>query len=170
MSKILQITQAKPNPVGKDKAGNYPKPEQLLAEWVDIKNVGTEAVAFSSISLSHTLFNDQCQNTGRTDVYWTWASSTDSLLPNQMIRVRTGRFRDKHLISPSDDTGNNWNGFANRDNFVLNNRCGDILTVTWTGDFGSRKSDTVSYDRNQPEGAILRRSGNKLVLVSGYGR
>jgi len=32
MSRILQITQAKPNPAGKDKAGNIPKPEQLLAE------------------------------------------------------------------------------------------------------------------------------------------
>ena len=168
MSKILQITQAKPNPAGKDKAGNYPKAEQLLAEWVDIKNVGTEAIPFSSISLSHTLFDDRCQNTGRTDVYWTGGS--DSLLPNKVVRVRTGRIRDKHLINPSDDVGNNWNGFANRDNFVLMNRCGDILTVTWIGDFGSRKSDTVSYEGNQPEGAILRRSGNKLVLMSGYGR
>lgn len=168
MSKNLQITQAKPNPAGKDKVGNYPKAEQLLGEWVDIKNTGTEAIPFSAISLSHTIFDAYCRNTGRVEVYWT--GGNDSLLPNQIVRVRTGRFNDRHLISPADDLGNNWNAFANRDNFVLNNRCGDVITVTWINSFGSRQLDTVSYDGNQPEGAILRRSGNKLVLVntSGY--
>ncbi len=164
MSRILQITQAKPNPAGKDKASNTPKPEQLLAEYVDTKNVGTEAVPFSTISLSNTLIDANCRNTNQTEVYWTGGS--DSLQPNKVIRIRTGNFKDKHLINPSDDIGNDWNSFANKDNFVLNNRCGDTITVAWINSLGSRQSDTASYDANQPEGAILRRSGDKLVLAA----
>lgn len=168
MSRILQIIQAKPNPAGKDKAGNIPKPEQLLAEWVDIKNVGTEAVPFSTISLSHTLFDANCRNTNETEVYWNGGSKF--LQPDKTIRVRTGKHKDKHLINSSDDSGNDWNGYANKNNFVLNNRCGDTITLVWTNAVESPLSDTVSYDANQPEGAILRRSGNKLVLATtGFG-
>jgi hypothetical protein len=149
MSRILQITQEKPNPAGKDKAGDIPKPEQLLAEWVDIKNVGIEAVPVSSISLSHTLFDRKWRNTNQTEVYRT--GGNESLQPNKAVRVRTGNFKDKNLINPSDDTGNDWNSFANKDNFVLNNRCGDTITVVWTNAVESKLSDTAPYDANQPK-------------------
>ena len=147
---------------------NISKPEQLLAEWVDIKNVGTEAVPFSTISLSHTLFDENCRNTNRTEIYWTGGS--ESLQPNKAIRVCTGDLRDKHLINPSDDTGNDWNSFAYKDNFVLNNRCGDTITVTWNNSVGNRQSDIASCDANQLEGTILGRNGNKLELAAaGFG-
>lgn len=169
MSKILIITAAKPNPAGKDKAGNVPKAEQLLAEWVDIQNNGTEAILFSSISLTHTLFDASCRSNGRTENYW--SNGADSLLTGQTARIRTGCYADRQLINPNDDQGNSWNCFANCDNFVLNNRCGDVLTVFWTDSLGNRRSDTVSYDANPPEGAVLKRSNNnKLALVNAYYR
>lgn len=163
MSKLLQIVKAKPNPAGRDKVYGVPKPEQLLGEWVDIKNVGTESIPFSEISLSHTLFDNSCNNTGRVEPYW--KSSGGSLEVGQVIRVHTGKQSDSHLMNINDKLGCNWHGYANRENFVLNNACGDIITVTWTDSFGATQRDSVSYNRNQPEGAILER-GKGLTVVS----
>ena len=163
MSKVLEIIKAKPNPAGKDKVYGTPRPEQLLGEWVDIKNVGTEPIQFSKMSLLHTLFDNYCNNTGRVDPYWSGGS--EFLAVGQIIRVHTGRISDKHLMNPADGLGCNWHGYANRDNFVLNNSCGDIITIAWTNSFGSTQRDTVSYSRNQPEGAILER-GKGLTVVT----
>nr|MDQ3919490.1 lamin tail domain-containing protein [Acidobacteriota bacterium] len=89
MSKLLQVYQAKPNPAGKDATGGgSAKPEQLLGEWVDIKNVGTEPVDLSKVELRHTLFGSRCEPTGRTEAYW---SGLSELRPGQAVRVHTGR-------------------------------------------------------------------------------
>ncbi len=164
MSKLLQVFRAKPNPAGRDKVYGAPRPEQLLGEWVDIRNTGTEAIPFSAISLSHTLFDNQCNNTGRAEIYWSGGGS-NVLAVGQVVRVHTGNRLDAHLMNASDKLGCNWHGYADRSNFVLNNSCGDIITATWTDSFGTRQRDTVSYSRNQPEGAILER-GKGLVVVS----
>ena len=117
MSKALQIIQAKPNPLGKDKTGSgQSKPEQLLGEWVDVKNIGTESISFSSMTLNHTLFDSRCQSTNRTENYW--SGGPEQLLPGQVIRVHTGKISDKHLMAEADRAGVDWHGYANRDNFV----------------------------------------------------
>jgi hypothetical protein len=165
MSKQLQITQAKPNPIGKDKTSSgLAKPEQLLGEWVDVRNVGTEAIRFSSMTVSHTLYNDRCQTTGRTEDYW--SGSDKELLPGQVIRIHTGRISDEHLMAAADRQGVDWHDYANRDNFVLNNRCGDRITVTWLDGYGRRVSDAAYYRPNPPEGVVLRRHGDALEPVS----
>lgn len=169
MSRALQIVQAKPNPLGKDKTSSgQAKPEQLLGEWVDVKNVGTEPIRFSSMNLFHTLFDSRCQSTGRTDNYW--SGGDEQLLSGQVIRIHTGRISDKHLMSEADRQGVDWHGYANRDNFVLNNRCGDRITITWTDAYGRTVSDAAYYRPNPPEGAILRRRGEVLEPASAAGR
>lgn len=168
MSAVLSIVKAKPNPFGKDKVSGTPLPEQLLGEWVDIQNKGNESVVFSSMELRHTMFDSKCNNLNRTEVYWNGGGVT-TLTPGQTIRVHTGRLSDKDKMNPADDGAVAWHGYANRDNFVLNNKCGDIIRVTWSDSSGKRWYDEASYDANQPEGAILHRSGNKLVLASGRG-
>lgn len=165
MSKILQIIAAKPNPAGKDKLYGTPRPEQLLGEWVDIQNTGTEPLRFSDMAVSHTLFDDRCQNTGRSERYWS-GSGVQLLAPGQAVRVHTGRLRDQHLMLPADNQGAYWHAYANRDNFVLNNRCGDIVTVAWTDALGRTLTDTASYAPSQPEGAVLKRVGDRLVQTS----
>ncbi len=158
MSIQLQVFRAKPNPIGKDKStGGIPKPEQLLGEWVDIKNIGSESIRFSTMHLSHTLYGSRCEETGRTENYWS-DSSSSSLEPEQILRVHTGRKADEALMSAEDRGTVAWRGFAERSNFVLNNACGDIITILWNDG-----SDTASYKANQPEGAILTRVGNNLV-------
>lgn len=168
MSVSLQIYQSKPNPTGKDKTSSgVPKPEQLLGEWVDIRNTGTEPVKFSTMQLHHTLFGDRCETAGRTELYWS-CGGTDELKPSQVLRVYTGRKRDEQLMNPADRVGSNWTAFADRDNFVLNNKCGDAIIVTWQDSRGNRYSDKAAYRPNPPEGAILRRSGDYLVPSTGY--
>lgn len=160
MRKSVKLLRAKPNPVGKDKILGIPKAEQLLGEWIDIKNTGTEAIKLSDIFLSHTKFNNKCEMIG-TDCFW--IGRNNFLHPERIIRVHTGNISDEHLMRQEDKINGGWCSFANRDNFVLNNRCGDILTLTWR-DFNSfPQAETVSFEANQPEGAILVRVGNNLV-------
>jgi len=163
VTRHLQIFRAKPNPLGKDKtSGGIPKPEQLLGEWVDIKNIGSESIQFSTMQLFHTLYGSRCEATGRTESYWSGGSSS-SLEPGQIVRVHTGRKADEALMTPVDRGTVAWRGFAERSNFVLNNVCGDVITMVWNDGRGNRYSDTASYKANQPEGAILTRVGNNLV-------
>lgn len=167
--KALQIIQAKPNPFGKDKTSSgSSKPEQLLGEWVDVKNIGTEPIEFHSMTLNHTLFDSQCQTTNRTENYWSGGS--EQLLPGQVIRIHTGKFDDKHLMVEADRTGVDWHGYANRDNFVLNNRCGDRIFVTWPDAYGKKATDVTYYRPDSPEGAVLRRRGDMLEPVGTSGR
>jgi hypothetical protein len=169
MSKALQIIQAKPNPFGKDKTSSgQSKPEQLLGEWVDVKNFGTEPIQFSTMTLSHTLFDDKCQTANQTEKYWT--GGTEQLLPGQVIRIHTGKLSDRHLMAEVDKVGVDWHGYANRSNFVLNNRCGDRLFIAWPGTNGKTTTDATYYRPNPPEGGILRRRGDVLEPVSAVGR
>lgn len=163
----LQVFQAKPNPIGKDKtSAGIPKPEQLLGEWVDIKNVGSLPIRFSSIQVYHTLFNQACQVIGQPERFWT-GTGQDSLQPGQILRIHTGRSRDQHLRTLADQTGANWYAYAERDNFALNNRCGDKIIVTWQDSQGRALRDEASYAPKPPEGAILKRVGTQLVATVG---
>lgn len=164
MSLSLQIYQVKPNPPGKDQTNNgSPTPEQLLGEWVDLENNGTESVTFSNIQLHRTLFNELCQTKGQTELFWS-AEGNGLLKPGQILRIHTGKHRDRSLMASVDETEVDWHAYAERDDFVLNNRCGDIVVVTWRDDEGRDYKDAASYAPNPPEGAILKRSENQLVL------
>src|SRR6476620_535239 len=160
MSTYLQIYRTKPNPIGKDKTRvGIPKPEQLLGEWVDIKNIGTEPVRFSSMRLSHATYGRRCEEIG-TETYWA-PDDTQALYPGGQVRVYTGRSADKTSMRP-EDRAPDWTSFAEHSNFVLNNDCGDVLTISWTDNSGNR-SDTASYRANPPEGVVLTRVSYLLV-------
>ncbi len=165
MSTNLRILRAKPNPLGKDgkeqRSTEISRSEVLLGEWVDIENIGTESITFSSIQLHHTLFNDLCQTRGETEVYWS-AAGRGLLKPAQVLRVHTGKHRDKTLMATVDDADTDWHAFAESDDFVLNTRCGDIVVVTWLDEEGRTHKDAASYAPHPPAGAILTRSDNQL--------
>lgn len=164
--KNLQVSQAKPNPTGKDKySSGISKPEQLLGEWVDVKNIGNEAVPLSSLKLSHRTFLSNCTYTGRDEAYWV-GSGIDLLQPNKTIRIYTGRRSDAPLMNPADRLGADLFAFAEKSNFVLNNKCGDTITVTWQSTYGTSQSDAASYDPNPPEGVVLKRNGSKLIQTT----
>ncbi len=51
------ITQAKPNPAGKDKTAGHPKPDHLIGEWVDIKNNSSSPIDLGRVSVDHTEYD-----------------------------------------------------------------------------------------------------------------
>jgi hypothetical protein len=167
MSWIIQIHRAKPNPVGKDKdRWGTPKPQQLLGEWADLKNIGDQAVSSVLIRLSNTEFHASCVPKPSPSFYW---EGHVSLQPGEILRVHTGRSIDVLKMSPEDWRGVNQHAYAERGSFVLNNDCGDLLGVYWQGsDRNLHKEDSASYDPNPPEGEVLIRNGSKLTpsLVS----
>ncbi len=164
MSWKIQITQAKPNPKGKDKtAYGIPIQEQLLGEWVDLKNVGDQGVAFSRIHLSNATFSGTCGLIKRSSIYWS-GKSEDLLKPGGTVRVHTGKSAFSSSMNTEDKYGTNWHAYAEKGNFVLNNLCGDIIGVWWKDSNGEwQKEDEASYSPNPPEGQILKRSGSVLI-------
>jgi len=121
------------------------------------------------MKLYDVTFDSRCQPINKLQNYWSGGS--DSLLKvGQVIRVHTGRMSDESLMDPADRQGADWHGYAGKDNFVLNNRCGDTVTVSWQDAYGKTVSDSASYKPNVPEGAVLRRIGNELVPVGAAGR
>lgn len=161
----LQIYKAKPNPAGKDKAGNYPKAEQLLGEWVDIKNNGTSEINLSGLTLCHTEFEPGCKPKPKPSIYWT-ASPGTKLKAGEIIRVHTGKSIYWALMKSQDATGVNHHAFAESGSFVLNNDCGDGLSIWWKRQDSWQKVDKASYRPYPPEGAVLIRSGGFLVPVT----
>jgi hypothetical protein len=165
MSSNLQIVRAKPNPAGKDKTSSgVPKPEQLVAEWVDIKNIGDEPVRFLTMELHHTLFNERCVSLNKTERYWGGGGNAE-LQPGETLRVHTGLKEYQSTLSAEDRGDGTWRAFDGRERFVLNNRCGDCIQVFWTGRNGKRYVDSASYDPNPPEGRVLHRRGDKLAVA-----
>lgn len=159
----IQITQAKPNPAGKDKSQSRPIAAQLLGEWVDLKNVGDAAVTLSTVHLAQSKFGPGCQLKERASIYWNGSSSM-RLNPGEIVRVHTGREFESYMMHSEDKSGVHHHAYANNGNFVLNNDCGDNLSVWWQdSDKKWHQEDLASYDPYPPEGQVLRRVGAKLM-------
>lgn len=164
MSWTIGIVRAKPNPFGKDvTSSGTARPAQLLGEWVDLANSGDQSVNLSMLHLTDAQFSPTCEIKHRAVEYWT-GKSTDVLAPGQIVRVHTGKSGDAYVMPTDDGSGVHIHAFAERGWFVLNNRCGDIISVWWIYNGQWTKEDEASYDPNPPEGAILRRVGNRLIL------
>ena len=163
MSWKVVICRAKPNPAGKDRVGGYPSNEQLLGEWVDLQNTGDAPVTLSRIHLSDVRFSQSCVPEGQPIIYWN-GSDSQSLASGQIVRVHTGKSLYSSGMLNEDRAGVHLHAYAEKGNFVLNNKCGDIIGVWRIGSDGKWiKEDGASYDPNPPEGAILRRVGDKLI-------
>lgn len=164
MSWQILICRAKPNPAGKDRTPlGGPRQEQLLGEWVDLQNTGDASVNLSTLHLSNFEFLSGCVRKENPTIYWD-GSADEKLAPNQILRVHTGKSLYSASMLNEDRNGVNLHAYAEKGNFVLNNKCGDILGVWWKDRDGKwHNEDTASYDPNPPEGAILRRIGPKLM-------
>ena len=164
MSWKIEICRAKPNPVGKDRAAwGSPRQEQLLGEWVDLRNIGDTPVTLSTIHLGDIEFSQNCIPAKNSTIYWK-GSSTQSLSPQQILRVHAGKSLYSSSMLDEDRVGAHLHAYAEKGNFVLNNRCGDVISVWWIGNDGKwHEEDKANYDPNLPEGAILTRVGSKLI-------
>lgn len=169
----LQIIQAKPNPAGKENCEDYDGPRArevepqnfavlLLGEWVDVKNTGDDAVNFQTMQLRHALFDNDCHTTGELELYWI-GDNVDLLKPGQVLRIHGGRREDAHLAPAEAQAGADWHGYVENDNFILNNRCGDKLVLSWQDAGDHIHQDWACFAPNPPRDLILKRSGNLLA-------
>jgi hypothetical protein len=166
MSK-LYIYRAKPNPAGKDASHHHAKPEQLLGEWVDLQNTNNYSVSLGGLSLDNQEYDHSCIVTNKYSTYWR-GSYLNVVGPGQIVRVHTGKSADQWSMKVEDRNGADLHVFAEREWFVLNNRCGDCVTL-WSQDSEQKfhREDSASYDPNPPDGAVLMRSGDKLIVGLG---
>lgn len=141
MSWQIQITKAKPNPAGKDKTKWTPKPEQLLGEWADLKNVGDANVSLSAIHLAHREFAAGCVLKDAPVIYWNGPNTV--LKVGETVRVHTGRSGDSWAMAAVDKSGVEHHAYAEKGSFVLNNDCGDGLSVWWKDQDGSGTPTTL---------------------------
>ena len=169
----LQIIQAKPNPAGKESeeyrdglVAGCIKTENLasllLGEWVDVKNTGDDDVNFQTMQLRHALFDKDCYSTGELELYWI-GDNGDLLKPGQVLRIHGGRREDAHLMTAEDQAGADWHGYAETDDFILNNLCGDKLVLSWQDASDQIHQDWTCFAPNPPKDLILKRSGNLLA-------
>lgn len=165
----LQIIKAKPNPAGKESGKEHDgfeasRTDALFAEWVDVKNIGDDAVNFQTMQLRHALFGEDCHTTGELELYWI-GDNGDFLKPSQVLRVHGGRREDAHLMAAEDQAGADWHGYAENDDFILNNRCGDKIVLSWQDAADQIHQDWVCYAPYPPDDLILKRSGNLLACA-----
>ena len=167
MSLKVPIIRAKPNPSGKDVyASGAAREDQLLGEWVDLKNIGNTVISLPLVHLCHTEFNQSCSPTTKYQKYWS-GNYGELLEPGQIVRVHTGKRAYASLMNAEDRAGVSLHAYADRGTFVLNNKCGDLISV-WRDPKNWTIVDKAYYEPYPPEGAILKRSGDKLVPQYSY--
>jgi len=157
----LFILKAKPNPAGKDKTPQgYASVQQLGGEWVDIKNIGDLPVNLGEIEFQHKAFS--------TIGTFTWkkvTGFTGTLPVGQIVRVHSGSGPESKLLW-ADKQDVDYHVFTNRDQYVWNNAFGDSPRLIK----GHSCLDEASYGSNPPEGTILSRIGDWLVVSETAGR
>lgn len=140
----LFVTQALPNPAGKDRSSYGAANDQLNREWVEFKNVAAGAVEMNGISIVHRTFDAYCTGTGYVELT---GFTSGTLASGKSVRVHTG-------------AGTNfWEGdalfhfYLGRQGYVWNNRCGDTVVIQSNGS----NVDWAAYSPNPGEGRILTR-------------
>ena len=139
----LFITQALPNPTGKDRPPHGgPSNAQLNGEWLEFQNSSGRQLDLGGVQLLHLTFTSQCQRTGQESV----TTFNGSLATGASVRVHTG-------AGEGYWKGTVFHLFLGRSNYVWNNRCGDLATLATA----KGTIDWASYASNPGEGRVLRR-------------
>ena len=152
----LYITQAQPNPPGKDTVRRgYATADQLNNEWLEFEARGGNR-NLTGDTISHLTFGTACTVTGQ-EILMKFNEGT--LNQGNRIRLHTGP-------GVSQWVGNVFHMYAGRDWFVWNNDCGDRATIK----FQESVVDSAAYRPRPPEGILVRVVGTDLLEPAGTGR
>jgi hypothetical protein len=156
--KSLKTVQLKPNPFGKDRTRRGgATTAQLGGEWVDLQNTGSKAVDLTGVKLYHIAYSGATDN-GRWEEVMSFKGS---LGIGEVIRVHAGS-GPVSALHEIDQMGANFHLFTGRDAYVWNNDRRDCSALWQSGE--NEPFDRACYDANPPEGVILVRVGDKLVV------
>jgi hypothetical protein len=160
--KTLQIIRIKPNPSGKDRNRHGASPAQLGAEWVDFQNIGDASVSLDNVQLYHIAYH-------AGQGHWAHLMTFRGTLgAGEIVRVHSGQVRNVSVLYQEDINGAHDHLFTGQDAYVWNNREGD--TPSLRDGISGGWIDQASYDPNPPDGEVLVRWGNKLVLAMAASR
>lgn len=149
----LTVTQAVPNPVGKDRTWTAQN-DQLNAEWVEFKNTTDKRLNIEDVGIFHQTYSSQCGYTGE-DMLTTFKGVLDA---GHSVRLHTG-------TGNAHSEGSLHHVFLDRQNFVWNNKCGDAAVLRLRGGL----IDKAEYDPNPPEGLLVRLPGTTRLVPAGFG-
>lgn len=151
----FKTVRLKPNPPGKDRTRSGTSQTQLGAEWVDLQNVSSSSIKLDGVELYHIAYAPD--GSGRWDKIMGFQGV---LQANQIIRVHSGSGPESALRQ-EDLAGAQIHLFSGR-NYVWNNDRGDCSALWQSGE--SAPFDKACYDPNPPEGVVLVRLNDKLVV------
>lgn len=152
--KALRITQAKPNPSGKDRLGNVVPSSQLAGEWVDFKNTGDEPYSLDDVTLQHIAYR-----AGYPNGVWEEVTGFSGSLPaGETVRVHSGSKLPLTSLPTIDAHGADHHIFTGK-NYVWNNSKSDTPRLRHIG----TTVDKATYQANPPEGKVLKRNGDYLL-------
>ncbi|HUE72852.1 MAG TPA: hypothetical protein VMP01_18350 [Pirellulaceae bacterium] len=154
----LKTVRLKPNPPGKDRTRRGGASQtQLGAEWIDLQNTSGQSLSLTGVAIYHIAYGS-----GHPNGQWEKVTDLSGSVPaNQTLRVHSGSGPLAQL-RPEDIQGAELHRFTNRDQFVWNNAEGDCAALTMAAKFDP--FDKACYDPNPPEGVVLVRQGDKLVV------
>lgn len=155
--KRLTVTQAKPNPIGKDRFGHLTPNQQLVGEWVDFKNTGDEGYPLTDIALYHIAYTREHPQNGEWHKVMTF---NGTLGTNATVRVHSGDEIPSDQLPYEDRVGAEHHLFTG-DNYIWNNDKAD--TARLRNEVTLAVVDQATYGANPPEGTILKRSGDYLI-------
>lgn len=152
----LLITQAKPNPAGKDRTAKAFTPRaQLAGEWVDFKNTAPNIINLENVELYHYAYlsGGGCE--------WRLVTGfTGSLPAGCVVRVHSGEQISLSEMHFEDRVGADYHIFSYK-NYVWNNSRKDYPRLWYSA---SRQwIDQTEYNSYPTEGKILERVGDKLI-------
>jgi hypothetical protein len=156
--KQLLITQAKPNPSGKDRLGNVVPSSQLAGEWVDFKSIGNEGYPLENIKLHHIAYTAQYPN----GVWEEVMSFSGTLSVGKVVRVHSGGKISLESLYQEDRAGADYHLFTGG-NYVWNNDKTDSPRLVLKRNRQISEIDKASYSAYPLEGKILKRVGNTLI-------
>ena len=158
MSK-LQTVRLKPNPSGKDRTRHGgTTATQLGGEWVDIQNVGTQAVSLDSVILHHVAYSAD----GRTCRWERVMTFKGVLQSGKVFRLHSGSGPES-VLRQEDILGADFHLFTGG-NYIWNNDRGDCSALFIDGQ--SSPFDKACYATSPPEGVVLKRVGDTLVSAT----
>src|SRR5439155_17255059 len=107
------------------------------------------------IYLWHIAYQSRCR-----DPKWERAMTfTGSLPVRKAVRVHSGASIPLDQMYSEDARGVDYHVYTGINNYIWNNACGDTAVLF----NGRTNEDSASYDPHPPDGAVLRRLGDKLV-------
>lgn len=157
--KTLEITQAKPNPTGKDRLGSLVPSSQLAGEWVDFKNTGNEDYSLVNIKLYHIAYTTFYPKNG---VWEEVMGFKGTLEVSKTVRVHSGGIIPLETLTLVDRTGADYHLFTG-DGYIWNNDRSDSPRLALKQNGQIYEVDKATYAAYPSEGKILKRRDSQLV-------